>query len=70
MKARRQTASKLVLEHLERAEQSLKEFRTDGVNEDGILIRPHFQAAALKVAREELTKAVTIIERIKWGTFD
>ena len=70
MKGKRQTASTHVLEHLGRAEQSIADFRTDGLNPDGILIRPHFQAAALKVAREELTKAITIIERTKWGTLD
>jgi predicted metal-dependent hydrolase len=29
-------------------------------------MRPHFQAAALKAAREELWKAIEIIEHTKW----
>jgi hypothetical protein len=27
---------------------------------------PHLQGASLKVAREEITKAIAIIERTKW----
>jgi hypothetical protein len=70
MQGKRQKASQQALLHVDRAQQSIADFRADGVNPDGMLIRPHFQAAALKVAREELTKAISIIERTKWGTLD
>ena len=33
-------------------------------------MRPHFQNASLKVAREELAKAIAIMDRTKWGTMD
>jgi hypothetical protein len=42
------------------------DFRRDGISADGVLMRPLFQAAALTAAREELSKAIAIIERTKW----
>jgi hypothetical protein len=55
-----------VLEHVERAGDAIKTFHTDGVNPQSVLAHPQFQAAALKVAREELAKAIALIERAKW----
>jgi hypothetical protein len=55
-----------VLEHVERAHDALANFRADGVSSDGVLSHPPIQAAALKVAREDLRKAIAIIERTKW----
>jgi hypothetical protein len=55
-----------VLEHVERAGDAIKTFHTDGVNPKSVLAHPQFQAAALKVAREELAKAIALIERVKW----
>jgi hypothetical protein len=55
-----------VLEHVERAGDAIKTFHTDGLNPQSVLAHPPFQAAALKVAREELTKAIALIERAKW----
>jgi hypothetical protein len=55
-----------VLEHVERAGDAIKTFHTDGLNAQSILAHPQFQAAALKVARGELTKAIALIERAKW----
>jgi hypothetical protein len=43
-----------------------RENRRDGISADGVLMKPVFQAAALKAAREELSKAIAIIERTKW----
>ena len=57
-----------VLTHVDRAHDAISEFRSDGINADGVLMRPLFQAASLKVAREELSKAIAIIERTKWGS--
>ena len=51
---------------LERAGDAIKTFHTDGLNPQSVLAHPPFQAAALKVAREELTKAIALIERAKW----
>ena len=56
----------LVLEHVTRADDAVKNFRTDGVTQEGILSHPRFQAAALKVARAELERAIALIERTKW----
>jgi hypothetical protein len=58
--------SRLVLEHVERAIDAVANFRDNGVNAEGVLTHPQFQAAALKVAREELLRAIGLIERTKW----
>ena len=55
-----------VLEHVERAGDAIRTFHTDGLNPQRVLAHPQFQAAALKVAREELAKAIALIERAKW----
>ena len=70
MVGKREKATAQVLEHIARARKALDEFGEDGINAEGRIMRPHFQAAALKVAREELTKAIAIMERTKWGTLD
>jgi hypothetical protein len=51
---------------VQRAREALEEFRGDGINAEGELTRPHFQAAALKIAREELAKAIAVIDRTSW----
>jgi hypothetical protein len=56
----------VVLEHVERAGDAIKTFHTDGVTPEGVLAHPQFQAAALKVARQELQKAIALIERTRW----
>ena len=56
----------LVLEHVARADDAVKNFLSDGVSAEGVLAHPPFQAAALKVAREELLKAISLIERHEW----
>ena len=66
MQAKRDRATRQVLEHVERARGALDDFRGDGISAEGELTRPLFQNAALKVAREELAKAIGIIERTKW----
>ena len=43
----------------------IRAFRRDGISADGVLMKPMFQATALKAAREELSKAIAIIERTK-----
>lgn len=67
MTDKREKATRQVLEHVTRAREALEDFRGDGISAEGVLTRPHFQGAALKVAREELAKAIAIIDRTKWG---
>ena len=64
MERKQQKASRQALEHVQRARAALDEFTTDGISAEGELMRPHFQGAALKVAREELAKAIAIIGRM------
>jgi hypothetical protein len=59
-------ATDQVREHADRAQDAIREFWRDGINAEGVLMRPLFQAASLKAAREELSKAIAIIERTKW----
>jgi len=58
--------TRLVIEHMERADDAVKNFRENGVGAEGVLTHPPLQAAALKVAREELQKAIGLIERTNW----
>jgi hypothetical protein len=55
-----------VLAHVERARDSLRNIRGDNVSADGVFIHPQMQLLALKVAREELNKAIALMERTKW----
>jgi hypothetical protein len=55
-----------VREHVNRAQDAIHDFRRDGISAAGVLMRPIFQVASLKVAREELSKAIAIIERTEW----
>ena len=67
MQAKREKATRQVLEHIARARQALDDFSEDGISAEGVLMRSHFQGASLKIAREELAKAIAIIDRTKWG---
>ena len=51
---KRAKVTRLVFEHVERADDAVKNFRDNGVSAEGVLMHPQFQAAELKVAREEL----------------
>ena len=64
MSTKRSKATELVREHVNRAYEALSDFQRDGINANGVLMRPLFQVASLKAAREELSKS--IIERTKW----
>jgi len=59
-------ASHVASTHINRAQAALENARRDGVNAAGALRNPHVQAAHLKVAREEINKALAIIERVRW----
>jgi hypothetical protein len=58
---KRAKVTRLVMEHVERADDAVKNFRENGVDAQGVLTHPQFQAAALKVAREELQRAIALI---------
>jgi hypothetical protein len=51
-----------VLDHVRRAETSIENFHRGGTRSDGVLRSPAIQAAALRLAREELSKAIAILE--------
>jgi hypothetical protein len=68
MNIHRHAASKDVSDHLERARQALDDAHRDGLNADGVLRNPHVQASHLKVAREEINKALAAIEGTRWQT--
>ena len=53
-------------ERVDRAQDATRDFWRDGVNAEGVLMRPLFQAQSLRAAREELSKAIAIIESTKW----
>ena len=53
-----------VLAHVERAQGSLK--KVNAVSTDGVFFSPQVTLASLKVAREELNKAIALMERTRW----
>ena len=63
---KRAKVTRLVLEHVARSDDAVRNFRDNGVSADGLLLHPPLQAAALKVAREELQKAIALIQRTNW----
>ena len=64
------TATGNVVGHVERAERTIKAFRKGGVDRKGMLLHPLSQLASLQAAREELGKAIAIIERTEWQPVD
>jgi hypothetical protein len=66
MSDKQSKATDQVRDHVNRAQVALGQFRADSINAEGVLMRPLFQAASLKAAREEFSKAIAIIERTKW----
>jgi hypothetical protein len=62
----REAASKEASDHLQRARTALDVAHRDGLNAEGALRNPQVQASHLKVAREEINKALAIIERTRW----
>jgi hypothetical protein len=66
MSITKHAASKDASDNLERARIALDVAHRDGLNADGVMRNPHVQASRLKVAREEINKALAIIERTRW----
>ena len=57
------TSTDHALLHIRHVHQALNASRNDGFNGQGVFLNPDFQAATLRQAREELDKAIKIIER-------
>ena len=55
-----------VLTHVDRAKGYLSNVRAENVTADGVFIHPKMQVVSLKIAREELNKAIEVMERTKW----
>jgi hypothetical protein len=60
----KQAALKDARDHMERAR--IESAHREGLNAASVLRNPHVQASHLKVAREEINKALAIIERTRW----
>ena len=66
MSDKQSKATDLVRGHVDSAQDAIREFWRDGINANYVLMRPLFQAMSLKAAREELSKAIAIIESTEW----
>jgi hypothetical protein len=55
-----------VLEHVQRAKDALRNIRADNLSADGVFLHPKRQLVSLKVAREELDEALTVMEQTSW----
>jgi hypothetical protein len=55
-----------VLAHVERAKDSLKNIHGDNLSSDLVFMHPQMQLVSLKVAREELNKAIALMETARW----
>jgi hypothetical protein len=53
-------ATSHVLEHVQRAKDSLGNIHADNLSADGVFLHPKRQLVSLKIAREELDKAITV----------
>ena len=53
-------------DHMERARIGLESAHREGLNAAEVLRNPHVQASHLRVAREEINKAIAIIEQTRW----
>ena len=59
-------ATQNVLAHVARAKDTLKNISAEGVTADGVFMHPQMQLVSLKVAREELNKAIALMEQTRW----
>ena len=55
-----------VLAHVERAQVSLKAVHASNLSTDGVFFNPPMTLKSLKIAREELNKAIAVMERTRW----
>ena len=66
MTEKRSAATNNILDHVTRARKALDRLDPDGTNSQGVLNNPTVQGAALKIAAEEIRKAIAVFERTKW----
>ena len=59
-------ATTQVLAHVARAKDSLHHIHGDNLNAHGVFMHPQRQLVSLKVAREELNKAIALMEQTRW----
>ena len=62
----RETATGQALAHVERAKVSLKGVHASNLSTDGVFFNPPMTLTSLKIAREELNKAIAVMEQTKW----
>ena len=62
----REMAAGQVLAHVERARISIRGVAVGNLSTDGIFFNPPMTLASLKIAREELNKAIVVMEQQKW----
>jgi hypothetical protein len=55
-----------VLALVQRATDSLQNISAENLSADGVFLHPKRQLVSLKVAREELDKAIALMERTRW----
>lgn len=66
MTEKRSAATNDILDHVTRAREALERLDPDGTNTRGVLNNPAVQGVALKIAAEEIRKAIAVFERTKW----
>jgi hypothetical protein len=59
-------ATESVVAHVERAKDALGNIRAANLSVEGVFIHPKMQLVSLKIAREELDKAIGVMERTRW----
>jgi hypothetical protein len=66
MTEKRSAATDQVFRHVDRALEALQRFANQGTTNDGVLRSSTVQGTALKIAAEEIRKAIAVFERTKW----
>ena len=65
MTEKRSAASSQMLRHVRRAREALERIEREGTNGVGVLANPAVQTASLRIAAEEIRRALAVFER-KW----
>ena len=66
MTEKRSAATSQILRHVARAREVLDRLERDGATSEGVLGNPQVQSTALKVAAEEIRRALAVFELTKW----
>ena len=66
MVEKRALATEKILDHVRRSRSALDEIANYGTGADGALIHAPIHGAKLRIAAEELKKAIAIFDRTKW----